>query len=506
MSPASPLDKSTWERHLEKLRRIWLGQEKHGEGPRVVQARRYYLQYMFEEVVQRARQRSFPDQPPPQVYLLISLVGFSPETTLLTFELLKPQRLMVIGNIETEEAINAFGECLIETCKLPLSHYERYNVDTRNPDSIFQVIEQRLAHADVQEHRQKLLRNPSQERQFIPVVIDITGGKKVMGAIAALAAWEFDAVPCYVDGDEYDQEMRRPVPGSERLLILRRAIDLFGGKEFETAVRLYQAGAFEAAYEHFSRLAEHVVYPQRARLYRDVSALYSAWCTLDMPKLAELVRQIREQVNQAQLPIQHARSRALRDQLEFLNRVIDQDRDALVLNLFLLGKHYQQIGRYDFAALLFYRTIEGCLIRQIEKRNPSFHPRRPDYSLLGNPTDLLRRYQQITQQLDPNFCVQALPHRISLMDAAVLLCALEDELARQASLDRPESLKNLLGLTEIRNQSVLAHGYKSVSHDDCAELQKRAFHILSTYWKITYPEEDLDALLHRLAFLTRLED
>ena len=34
----------------------------------------------------------------------------------------------------------------------------------------------------------------------------------------------------------------------------------------------------------------------------------------------------------------------------------------------MLGEHYRELGRHDFAALLYYRTIEGCLARRLEGR------------------------------------------------------------------------------------------------------------------------------------------
>ncbi|GBD36623.1 hypothetical protein HRbin36_01748 [bacterium HR36] len=100
--------------------------------------------------------------------------------------------------------------------------------------------------------------------------------------------------------------------------------------------------------------------------------------------------------------------------------------------------------------------------------------------------------------------MKALPHRISLMDAAVLLCALEDQLMREAHLHSAESLGNLRRLTEIRNRSVLAHGYQSISHQESAELEKRAKHILNSYWRLTYPDQNLEQRIEQLRFLKNL--
>ncbi|MCS7159267.1 MAG: hypothetical protein RMJ19_02240 [Gemmatales bacterium] len=506
ISPVRRCSERTWEEKIECLRRIRRGEDYYGEGDPNAQARRYYFDHMFWEVVHRARERSFGDKPRQSVYLLISLLGYSPETTLLTFELLQPCRLLVITSQETEHELDWIDRYLIRSGRIPLARFERRDYNPRAPFSIFRIIEERVESDDVkQEYIQARQQSGNNERR-IPVVVDITGGKKVLGAVAALAAWEFNALPCYLDGDIYDQDLRRPLPGTESLLILDQALSQFGGQEMKTAIQLFRAGAFEPAYEQFRRLAERIAYPEQARLFRDVSELYSAWCNLDMDQLRQCADKLKAQVEQASLPIRHAVSRILREQLDYLEKLIQRDRDSLVLNYYLLGLHHQESHRYDFAALLFYRTIEGCFTRRLEKRSAEFNPRRPEYSLLGDPENLFERYKEIALKLDPKFELKALPHRISMMDAAVLLCVLEDELMKRAELCSEDALGHLRQLAELRNQSVLAHGYRSVSREDAQNLQSRAKHILRVYWQLTYPEQDLDQRLQALRFLKEFPD
>ncbi|GBD36622.1 hypothetical protein HRbin36_01747 [bacterium HR36] len=390
-----------WQNKLERLRRIWRGQEQYGEGSPVEQARRYYFQHMFAEVVRRASERSFADKPPPSVYLLISLLGYSPETTLLTFELLLPAHLLVITHLDAQRELNYLCERLIQAGKLEFFQYERQLCEASDHLSIFRIIEQRLQQSDVRQQFERTRQEGSEQPRRIPVMVDITGGKKVMGAVAALAAWEFNAVPCYLDGDRYDREMRRPEPGTEKLLILDQAMSEFGGQELQAAVKLSEAGAFEAAYQQFNRLADHLAHPERARLHRDISRLYSAWCNLDMQTLRECTDTLKAKVEAARLPLSHSDSRAVRAQLDFLEKLVSHDRDSLVLNHYLLGLHYQKMGRHDFAALLFYRTIEGCFARRLEKRSSEFNLRRPDYKLLGDPDELWQRYHQWAKKWIP---------------------------------------------------------------------------------------------------------
>lgn len=91
------------------------------------------------------------------------------------------------------------------------------------------------------------------------------------------------------------------------------------------------------------------------------------------------------------------------------------------------------------------------------------------------------------------------------MDAALLLYILNDEFMVRANLKTVQALGNLQQLTEMRNQSVLAHGYKSISQQDSEQLERRARHFLATYWSLAYPDRDLDEQLKQLCFLRELE-
>lgn len=83
---------SSFDRNVVRLRRIQAGEEQYARGSPGAQGVRFYLDEMLDEAVIRGRARS--DQPHRQpVPLLISLSGFSPLTTILAFELLRPERL-----------------------------------------------------------------------------------------------------------------------------------------------------------------------------------------------------------------------------------------------------------------------------------------------------------------------------------------------------------------------------------------------------------------------------
>lgn len=101
----------TLEQKIDWMRRIFRGQESYGEGTAAEQANQYRLAEMYLEVVEAARKNSAGVER-PSFDLLVSLSGFSPETTLLAFELLEPGRLLVISSASTRSKVNVIHEKL----------------------------------------------------------------------------------------------------------------------------------------------------------------------------------------------------------------------------------------------------------------------------------------------------------------------------------------------------------------------------------------------------------
>jgi hypothetical protein len=83
--------------------------------------------------------------------------------------------------------------------RLPLSQFEPRYCDPVDPLEIYEIVKKAV-----------LPRQPDERPR--KAIIDITGGKKVMSAGAALAASQLDLQMCYIDSD-FDPEMRQARPG-----------------------------------------------------------------------------------------------------------------------------------------------------------------------------------------------------------------------------------------------------------------------------------------------------
>jgi CRISPR-associated protein, Cas02710 family len=169
----------------------------------------------------------------------------------------------------------------------------------------------------------------------------------------------------------------------------------------------------------------------------------------------------------------------------------------LLMCFFVLGLHYEHIGRRDFAALLFYRTIEGCFARRLELGYRGFDCENPQYDLLGVDT-LEQRYLGLDLGGRPE---RSLPASVGLMAAAKLLFICDDEFVKSSKLDTLRALASLRDLTSTRNRSVLAHGHQPIAAADTAVLRNRARDLLSRFWRLHGTGEEFRQLCDQLRFI-----
>jgi hypothetical protein len=480
---------------VDLMRDIFRGLKSYGAGSPSEQATRFRLEKLFPEVIKRAKANSATTPPPPEVDLLVSLSGFSPATTILAFELIRPRQLFVISSENTSDSIDVINEHLVMGRRLPARHFHHKACDGTDPLAIYRLVKEAVA-----ELASDRASDGTPARRQQTALIDITGGKKVMSAAAALIAWQLDLRLCYIDS-RYDGEMRQPIPGTEQLLILDNPTTIFGDQELESTLETFRSGAFAAAHERFAGLAEAMAEPSRARLLRDVAGLYQAWSDLDLKRLPSLADQVARELASPLAGVPGATERLLTRQIEFVRTLISGDASVKVVNFFVLGEHYSKLRRTDFATLLYYRTIEGAFQQRLRLRYGGFDCANPDYALTGvAAADLLERYNQVIARLGWA-AITALPGKMGLMSAAVLLHVLKDPLLKRINITDVKGISHLSKQAEARNQSVLAHGYHSVSPGDCDQLRSTAQRCLRALWGLHQPEEDIDALCATLAFV-----
>ncbi|MFO0761825.1 MAG: hypothetical protein U0359_35620 [Byssovorax sp.] len=484
------------KRTIRELRKrhdeILDGKATHGEGTRQEQARRYWLEEMSGPIIEQAREKLEGAGALPKVGLLISIAGFSPQTTMITAGVLRPEEVLVISSDESYAYIDTIADFLLKN-GLRQRHF-RHESCVPSDLSIYEMI---CRHVRAYDERRAREGKKSADRE---TVVDITGGKKLMSAGAAMAASELDLRIAYVN-NKYDDERRIAAPGTEEVLLFDSPYLLYGGGEERRADHDFDMGAYTIARARYEKLAERLSEPGRARFLRDLSSFYEAWRNLDIEGLKVAMPKIKERLAQPG-PLSRMYGAKLEAQLAFIERLIADEHPARIMTLFLLGEANMEAGRYDFSSLLFYRTIEASIASRLEARYPGFSCEAPDYAKIDpDEASLQGRFQALAREVYGKQGEISLPRAVGCLDGAILLCAEKDPLSDAALLGNAKALSQLRNLANGRNRSILAHGYQSVSRKDCEALRGPAQQTLSAYWSLHGEAEPYAKAVKALRFV-----
>ncbi|WP_157930447.1 TIGR02710 family CRISPR-associated CARF protein [Glycomyces xiaoerkulensis] len=469
----------------EQFKRIHRNEETYGVDQEPSdQARRFRIAEILPLVIKKIRGNWRPPKIGP-VDLLVSLSGHSPETAVVTFELLRPEHLLVVQSEGSPESIDT----LMEHLDCPPSRIEVRKIDPNDPLDIYNQVR-----GDVERTRR---RSP---RKF-NAVIDITGGKKIMSAAAALAATQLELRLCYIDG-EYDSAVRQPIPGTENPLFIPNPTDLFMDREMDKACELLAHGDFPASFRRFEEIAARTVEPARARFGRDLAHCYWAWSKLDHANLRSRIAALQERMDAPGFHPSYETLERLETQLEFLSAfVANANGIELTLSYFLAARHHRRCEQHELAVQLYYRSLEHLLFRLLERRAPGFDCESPVWSMLG--ADLEARYLSIVSRVYGPESPQ-MPASVGLMDAAILLNALEDPIMEDLDLAGVNPLKGLRGQIKVRNRSVLAHGTENVDAYQSRKFENFIRHRLERYWELEPDRPPFNEYLDTLKFIEHI--
>lgn len=181
----------------------WLRLSESGQ---VAEAEDFYYNTLFVDVIDEFCDRN--SKPEIRCNVLFSVLGYSPEPIILTQRALNPEvHIIFTTDIDNAEATKKIREYL---GKYLTSEFKIIEVEDTSFNGIYSAM------------KDQMMLHPSQD-----YVIDITGGKKSMVASAAIFGRDYNCNIVYVDYDQYISQIRKPLPGSERLnYVYRPALDL----------------------------------------------------------------------------------------------------------------------------------------------------------------------------------------------------------------------------------------------------------------------------------------
>ena len=247
------------------------------------------------------------------------------------------------------------------------------------------------------------------------IVIDPTGGRKVMGiSLSAMAFWR--RLPMvYLHGDEMKGIV---IPFSERLRRVKNPYDHFGDGDQKLIKELFDRGDYDSALNVCEKLIGTVGDPATSsrlelqckfiELYRDWGAFRHSMKKDDPEKyLATRLRKL--QKKQQQLGFSIIPSESITNNIEFLQliennwkagrvNIVDKYR---LIDVFINAERKAQLGHYDDAIARLYRCMEMCSTLRLLRKWKVGNVSKP------NTENILSEFSgedQFMEQFQQKFC------------------------------------------------------------------------------------------------------
>ncbi|MDP7181145.1 MAG: TIGR02710 family CRISPR-associated CARF protein [Candidatus Woesearchaeota archaeon] len=275
---------------------------------------------------------------------LVLPAGLSPEYRVLLIKALRPKKVYFLG---THEFKKYALDLIIERTGLKPSEYEVETIEYSGMDV-----------ADVYQHIQKHLQRFKGKK----VALDLTRGKRIMSAGSAIvgAFFGFDLV--YIDEDWLD-DIKRGVPGTERLVVSKNPFDVFGDLDLQTAHQLFNFHDYGAAMRIYGRLITQITDPRPMEIENLLAETYAHWNAFNFGAAGKKMAECRDRAAQynISLPAGVDKNAYALDQLREVNLdAIPQANQALhvIADLYANALRKAKTGQFEDAIARLYRCLE----------------------------------------------------------------------------------------------------------------------------------------------------
>lgn len=447
---------------------------------------------------------------------LIVLVGFSPEPLALLITAFNPEKVHFIVTSDSEGQLDRLEQLV----PLPLSRTNKMMIKTEARSEIY--------------HRIRGVVDELEAKDLLQLTaVDITGGKKSMGSELSLLAGYKNIDILYTDYDVYMPKLRKPYPGTEKVIRMENPLEIYGEFEIKLGISKFNADDFQGAALIFDQLNKKIRDNRLTDIYCDLASAFNAYDQFDFDQSLHLLQIActkieRQCLREDILPSLKKHLRLLeplqglqkRLNTQGLYAILSESQTAwhLTAIIFEAAQRHFQKKWYDMSALLYYRTLELLIQRRlasigIHAGNPSFgHLFDPAYMstlpdshfLLQKPyaseAELLDGLNQLINKrnLRKFRTFNELPDKIALMNGIMILIALGDP-----SFDQLD-LNELRTTLDNRNQSKFAHGLKNLSEKEVIKFRNMVRTIMEQLWKTeldqTWHQQNLETFLQAFAF------
>lgn len=184
---------NNFQRHIAEWREM-------NQSGRFAEARQYYFEQLFDEVIENFVERTSALHPNEEsTDVLFSILGLTPEPIILAARALKPKHHIIFH----DSGVTFNEDNMRYLSKFLPDGFDKIELPDESFSTIYDVFKSRMA--------------LTAGRNY---TINITGGKKSMVAAASIFARDFNSSIVYVDYHVYDANIRRPIPGTEYLNVV----------------------------------------------------------------------------------------------------------------------------------------------------------------------------------------------------------------------------------------------------------------------------------------------
>ncbi|MDW8425971.1 MAG: TIGR02710 family CRISPR-associated CARF protein [Meiothermus sp.] len=414
---------------------------------------------LYDKQIWPLTKEGFTDRGQQEYAASFHTVGTTAEPVILSARALDAKKVFLLHTTDTEKVCERIRTELgwgVDRVKTLL-------VSRSDPEDIYRQVRQQIDRM-----------NPKD-----PIAFDPTGATKAM--VAGLAMFAFSlaeegriAHVYYVDNEEYDEELRRPVAGTEFLKRLENPREVVPDWIYNRAREAYLQRDFRRAKQYFLQAAE-----REGKAHSLEAILSEGYALLDAAQFADSKERLEKLLGLLGEPLykqsplwQHYTTLQRQKQgLEAIQELVNGLQQANLVGLADPGKVAWLLAALDFmarqrlekdriaeAVLLRYRALELFLQHRLALR--AFDTARPDLQKLCETAqmslgELQTKYQTEREKAGLKFA-DNLEHKttVDFVTAFFLLRALEDEAALEVKPNK------LVGLAKARNSSVFAHGFE----------------------------------------------
>jgi CRISPR-associated protein (Cas_Cas02710) len=400
---------------------------------------------------------------------LVSLMGFSPETTVHAAVILRPKKLVIAYSDNAKESMRPAIEYLNrEKIVDVLFDLGKVEIDAFDPQDIYDKLHFYIGGSG------------DTSRLTGRVIVDITGGTKLMSATAGALAWERNLRLCYLDGGWEPRQGASGLARASNIMIFRNPSRLRGYQRRKEAMDDYRRGNFVAAKEAFEESQRLIDDSFFDLLAVKLCETYCIIADFNRASLTEALDLLESTLTIGGVWKLCEGTVSIYPHIERLRSFARGDLHAMTAMLFELAEIYSNQARYDFAGLMFYRAMEALVQIGLRTHAPEFRMDKPDdwQAFPIRREDLERRYAELLPEENA-----VLPKReVTMLSGFGLLCLVDQEIAFRFKDIAYEDARNpksifrsavgdLMGLAEIRNRSFLTHAFKTLSKEDCERLR-----------------------------------